>query len=41
MKYICLGYYQPDKFENMPESERNTMLDECFGYDDKANEVTS
>jgi hypothetical protein len=32
MKYICLGYYQPDKFGNMSESERNTMLDECFSY---------
>jgi hypothetical protein len=30
MKYICLGYIQPGKFENMSESERNTMLDECF-----------
>ena len=35
MKYICLGYYQPDKFENTSESERNTMLDECFSYDDE------
>ena len=34
MKYICLGYIQPGKFENMSESERNTMLDECFSYDD-------
>ncbi len=33
MKYICLGYIQPDKFENMSDSERNTMLDECFAYD--------
>ncbi len=35
MKYICLGYIEPDKFENMSESERNTMLDECFTYDDE------
>jgi hypothetical protein len=35
MKYICLGYIEPDKFENMSESERNTMLDECFGYSDE------
>jgi hypothetical protein len=27
MKYICLGYIQPGKFENMSESDRNTMLD--------------
>src|ERR1700742_710648 len=35
MKYICLGYYQPENVENMSESERNTMLDECFTYDDE------
>ena len=35
MKYICLGYIQPGKFENMSESERHTMLDECFTYDDE------
>jgi hypothetical protein len=34
MKYICLGYIERNKFETMSESERNTMLDECFGYDD-------
>jgi hypothetical protein len=31
MKYICLGYIQPGKFENLTESERHAMLDECFG----------
>jgi hypothetical protein len=35
MKYICLGYIQPNKFENMSENERNAMLDECFTYDDQ------
>src|SRR3979409_478746 len=35
MKYICLGYIQPGKFDNMSESERNTMFDECFTYDDE------
>jgi hypothetical protein len=34
MKYICLGYIEPNKFETMAESERNAMLDECFAYDD-------
>lgn len=34
MKYICLGYIEPNKFEGMSESERNAMLDECFSYDD-------
>jgi hypothetical protein len=34
MKYICLGYIAPNKFETMPENERNAMLDQCFAYDD-------
>jgi hypothetical protein len=34
MKYIVLGYV-PGKFETMSESERNTMFDECFTYDDE------
>ena len=35
MKYICLGYLEPGKFENMSESERNNVLDECFSYNDE------
>ncbi len=35
MKYICLGYLEPGKFENKSESECNTMLDECFSYNDE------
>jgi hypothetical protein len=34
MKYICLGYIEPNKFESMSESDRQSMLDECFSYDD-------
>ena len=34
MKYVCLGYIEPGKFENMSEKERNAMVDECFTYDD-------
>lgn len=34
MKYVCLGYIAPNKFETIPESERNAMLDSCFTYDD-------
>ena len=34
MKYICLGYYDKDKFDRMSDSERNAMFDECFEYDD-------
>lgn len=35
MKYICLGYIEPNKFESMSESERNAMVDECWAYDDE------
>jgi hypothetical protein len=35
MKYICLGYIEPKKFETMTESERNAMVDECWAYDDE------
>ena len=34
MKYICLGYLEPDKFETMSESERNPLLDDIFYYSD-------
>jgi hypothetical protein len=34
MKFVCLGYIEPGKFENMVEGERNAMVDECLGYDD-------
>jgi hypothetical protein len=35
MKYICLGYIEPGKFEGMTEDERNTVFDECFEYNDR------
>jgi hypothetical protein len=35
MKYICLGYFQPEKLESMSEGEREAMFDECFTYDDE------
>jgi hypothetical protein len=34
MKYICLGYYDKDKFESMTEGEQQAMFDTCFEYDD-------
>jgi hypothetical protein len=34
MKYVCLGYYDKDKFDGMAEGERNAMFDRCFEYDD-------
>jgi hypothetical protein len=34
MKYICLGYIEPNRFESMSENERSALLDACFSYDD-------
>lgn len=34
MKYICLGYIDQKKWEDVSESERNALMDECFAYDD-------
>jgi hypothetical protein len=34
MKYICLGYFDEKKWEALSESEQNTLMDECFAYDD-------
>ena len=35
MKFICLGYIEPNKFETMSEADRNAMVDECVAYDDE------
>ena len=34
MRYVCLGYAEDGKWDTMPESERNAMVEECFAYDD-------
>jgi hypothetical protein len=34
MKYICLGYFDENKWEAMSESEQHIFLDECFAFDD-------
>jgi hypothetical protein len=34
MKFVCLGYIEPGKFEGMSEGERNAFVDGCFAYDD-------
>ncbi len=34
MKYLCLGYLEPGKFEGMTEDERNAVLNGCFEYND-------
>jgi hypothetical protein len=35
MKFICLGYADPSKWETMSEEERSSGLEECFAYDDE------
>ena len=35
MKFICLGYYEPQKFAAMTEKEQHAMFDECLAYDDQ------
>jgi hypothetical protein len=34
VKYICLGYYDKSKLDNLAESERNALFDACYEYDD-------
>ena len=34
MKFICLGYIEENKFQNMTEAEQKAMMEECFAYDD-------
>ena len=34
MKYICLGYIDPNVFASKTEAEQHAMFDECFAYDD-------
>jgi hypothetical protein len=35
MKFVCLGYIAPGKFESLSETERNTWVDACSEYDDQ------
>jgi hypothetical protein len=35
MKFICLGYHDPKKWQHLTEKERNVLVDECFSYDDE------
>jgi len=35
MKYVCLGYIQPEKLQNFTPTELHAMMDECFTYDDE------
>ncbi len=35
MKYICLGYIDPNAFAAMSEAEQHAMIDACCAYDDE------
>ncbi|HEY9488407.1 MAG TPA: YciI family protein [Chryseosolibacter sp.] len=35
MKYICLGYINEKEWESATKEERESMMDECFTYDDE------
>jgi hypothetical protein len=34
MKYICLGYIEEKKWDTLPKSDQEAMIEECFAYDD-------
>ena len=38
MKYVCLGYFDEESWEKLPESERTALMDECFAYDEVLRE---
>jgi hypothetical protein len=35
MKFICLGYADEKKWDEMSEVERTAIMEECFAYDDE------
>jgi hypothetical protein len=34
MKFVCLGYAEEKKWDQMTEKERQSLMEECFAYDD-------
>lgn len=34
MKYICLGYFEENKWASMNDDEREAIMKECFAYDE-------
>jgi hypothetical protein len=34
MKFLCLGYLEEEKWDSIPEGEREALITECFAYDD-------
>ena len=35
MKFICLGFIDPNFFATASESEQHAMMDSCFAYDEQ------
>ncbi len=35
MKYVCLGYIDESKFEDMPQEQVQKLMEQCFAYDDE------
>jgi len=35
MKYVCLGYIDQSLWDRVPETERDTVMDGCFAYDEE------
>ncbi len=35
MRFICLGYLDESKWASLTETERNSMMQKCFEYDDE------
>ena len=34
LKYVCLGYYDEQRWVGVAESDQHALMDECFAYDD-------
>ncbi|HEY3392200.1 MAG TPA: YciI family protein [Lacipirellulaceae bacterium] len=34
MKFICLGYTEEKKWDDLPQERLEAMMEECFAYDD-------
>ncbi|HJQ80769.1 MAG TPA: YciI family protein [Lacipirellulaceae bacterium] len=34
MKFICLGYAEEKKWNDLPQEPLESMMEECFAYDD-------
>jgi hypothetical protein len=35
MRFVCLGYLDEAKWDEMPEADRASFMEDCFAYDDE------